>query len=377
MKPLFTPAGSKAQAVFMNAQNVPTVTKSNTAVKMTETEMNRVRDLKKQLDGGNLMALSGFCGNVFDALGKISDDVLAHSTIKDLDFLGESMTMVLTGTASVNFQSLNTPKSRVPVIGKVIDRLKNVKAKVAGQYQLVSEQIAKRLTEVDVTIKNLVTLESKLVKMYDANLVEYRELQLHSFAAKARYEEIDAETEAFAKNLNDDSDPFDHQQVADARRYLTNLQMTIATIETLQLEAYQTAQMIRDLQQIAVRMVDKFGMIKKYTFPNWKKKFAVVTIGNTFQQAAVMANTIDDANNQLARDTARTIRETGVAVAKLSQRGVYDLETLEFVQNEILTGAQEVRAAVDEGIKKRNELMARAAQMKLELQSTTMKAISK
>lgn len=377
MKNSFSPTSAKKSSVVINTSTVPSVMNTNSVASLSVEEMNRVRDLKLKLSTRDMSSLLSYGDNIYDNLGKITDTVLANTTVKDLDFLGESMANVLAGTQAVNFQSLAAPKSKVPVIGKMIDRVKNVKAKVTSQYNLVSEQISKTLVEVDKVIVNLKNHDSSLGQMYDANTAEYRELQLHTIAAKSRYEEIGAEADAFERTLTVDSDPFDHQQLADARRYLENLDMTISNMEALSLDAYQTAVMIRQSQQNAVRLIDKFGMVKKFTFPNWKKKFAVALIGRDTQRGAELANTIDDANNQLARETAAMVRQTGVAVAKLSQRGVYDLETLEFVNTEFQSGAQELQQIAADGATARAELMVRVQQMKQDLQTTTLKVISK
>lgn len=375
MKPLFTPTAQKPKVVDENARGIVTMVSSKEVGSLSPIEQQTVLALKQELVNGGLTSLVAFGSKLGDNFSKISDKVLEHATVADIDFLNTHMTQIMLQTQSLNVQAMNAPPSSIPLIGGFIDRIKNVKAKVTSQYAKVNDQIQKSLEGVDLTISNITTQGDALEQMYLANTEEYRSLRYHVIAAKMRYEEVDAETNAFAKTLTVESDPFDHQQVADARRYLNNLDMTITNFEVMGTDAILTAKMIREAQQNAVLLVDKFGMVKKFTYPNWKKKFGLALITADQLKAATLANAIDDANNELVRNTATALKQSSVKIAKLSQRGVLDVATLEFVNTEMYSAAEEVARVTADGAKQRKELVARAEQMKQQLLTNRTKEV--
>lgn len=375
MKPMFSPAASKSsdgykvsQPAGLGSTNVPAVAKSALLTKMSPADLGEIQKIRSKLSPRTAAALMEAIGGTPGDVDKIADQLLAHSKASDISIVGQKMTDIVVLAKSVNVSLLNE-RSRVPLIGGWIDRMRNNKERVVAQFDSTSDQIMKIVQEVDTSVKKAQSNIQMLEKLYDANLAEYHNWEIQLAALQLEHEQIDAETVAFQKSLPDNPDPFDVQQVARAKQYLDDVSKAIANTEMMAMSCIQTAPQILAVQQGGNYLIDKFATVKRFTLPSWKKKFALSLTIDDNAKGAQLANMIDDANNEFARDIATKLKLSSVAAAKSSQRGVYDLATFEFVNSELIAGVDEVAAITQQGVKDREALSVRLIQMKQELQT--------
>lgn len=379
MKPQFSPVAHKPSDAFRPNStsavivsgvdtNMPAIATSAMVRRLTPNDQSVVLGLRQSLSKRDPNVLTNYGAAIPAEMSKMADTLLEHAKASDISFVGTKMTEVIAKAKGINVSALNGNKSHVPFIGKYIDEFKNSRAKVTGRFDVVCKQIEHTVAEVDTFCAGITKRQIALEELYQANLREYHQLHLHIVAAKLHHEETQAEMESFAASLTAGADPFDVQQLADAKRYLTNLGITISNLERQEMSAVQFAPQTRLVQQGGAQLLDKFGMVKTFTIPSWKKKFALALTIEENKQGAALANLIDDANNEFARDTATALKQTSIDVAKANQRGVYDIETIEFVQAELISGVDEVVKITTQGDKDRETVSARLAQMKQELQ---------
>ncbi|NEU35014.1 toxic anion resistance protein, partial [bacterium LRH843] len=87
--------------------------------------------------------------------------------------------------------------------------------------------------------------------------------------------------------------------------------------------------MIRIIQSNNLMLVDKFYAIKNITLPAWKNQISLAISLNEQKNSVQLANTIDDATNDLLKRNADLLHQNSVDTAKANQRSVIDIETLE------------------------------------------------
>lgn len=366
----FAPKPIRDMSVIENASssNTTSIAKTSKSINLTTADQIAVRALRQQLSKNDSNNLLSFGMGIQDEFAKMADELLEHTRAQDISFVGEHLTNVVVKAKGINISTMNGNKSRIPVLGKYLDQMRNSRDRITSRFDTVSVQIEQSIGEVDKFCVGISARLKTLEDLFQANVREYKQLNLHIIAAKMAHEEISAETEAFIEVLPDNADPIDVQQIADAKRYLTNLSMTISNLERQSMAAVHFGPQVRMVQQEGLQLLDKFGMIKKFTIPSWKKNFALALTIDEHTRGAALANMIDDANNQFARDAATAQKQTSIAIAKSNQRGVFDLETIEHVQSEIITGMDELVKIVSDGDKERKAISNRLAEMKQELQ---------
>mgnify|MGYP003341000178 FL=1 len=143
-------------------------------------------------------------------------------------------------------------------------------------------------------------------------------------------------------------------------------------MQVLQQSAMQTLPMIRIIQSNNMMLVDKFYAIKNITLPAWKNQISLAISLNEQRNSVQLANTIDDATNELLKRNADLLHQNSVDTAKANQRSVIDIETLEHVQNTLIKTVNDVIQIQKEGMQKREEASTRIKALQSNLQQLVL-----
>ena len=149
------------------------------------------------------------------------------------------------------------------------------------------------------------------------------------------------------------------QKIYDLNHLANNLEKRVSDLQVLQQSAMQTLPMIRIIQSNNLMLVDKFYAIKNITLPAWKNQISLAISLSEQKNSVQLANTIDDATNELLRRNADLLHQNSVDTAKANQRSVIDIETLEHVQNTLIKTVNDVIQIQKEGVQKRTEATVR------------------
>jgi len=93
---------------------------------------------------------------------------------------------------------------------------------------------------------------------------------------------------------------------------------------------------------------------------------------NEQRNSVQLANTIDDATNELLKRNADLLHQNSVDTAKANQRSVIDIETLEHVQNTLIKTVNDVIQIQKEGMQKREEASTRIKALQSNLQQLVL-----
>ena len=99
----------------------------------------------------------------------------------------------------------------------------------------------------------------------------------------------------------------------------------------------------------------------------------VLTLGMHHTQKAIEAqNEITEMTNKLFRQNAETLKSNTIEAARASERGIVDLETIKYTNEQLITAFEEVRQIQIEGSKSRAEAKAQLRQLEVELKNRLM-----
>jgi len=116
-----------------------------------------------------------------------------------------------------------------------------------------------------------------------------------------------------------------------------------------------------------ITLIEKFDNIKTLTIPSWKKQFTLAVSMLEQKKSMELASKIDDATNDLIRKNADLLRQNTLQNAQVNQRSAIDIETLEYVQNTLISTLQDVVAIEQEGARNRQAADEKMITMKSEL----------
>lgn len=333
-----------------------------------------VQSLAATLDVGRKETLFAFGRDVAKHTAEDADKMLGQVRASDMDVLGAKLTGIVTTAQSLNLHALSATRSRIPVLGGLIDKFRLGKDEFMQRFKTVKEQIDGLVGEIDQMQAGLTARIESLEQSFASVKQEHRLLGLHIAAGQVAI----SQTQQNIAQLQAQADAGQLagvrvQDLQDSTAAVATLDKRIADLRVLQHAALQTLPMIRMVQSNSHMLIEKFHTVKELTLPAWKRQFTLSLTLNEQRNAVQLADSIDNATNDFLRENANLLQQNTVSTAKANQRLVIDVETLQHVQDTLLTTVQEVIKINQEGMAHRRGVSEQLSTMRAQLQSNFTK----
>jgi uncharacterized protein YaaN involved in tellurite resistance len=338
------------------------------ALGLEDADRAEVAALAQGLDITQRDALLRFGRDASQHSANYADEMLGQVRAGDVEALGGKLTEIVASAQSLNLHALGQKRSRMPLIGGLIDKVRQSKDELVNQFSSVKTNIERLMGEVTAMQTGLQARIASLDEGFDAVKTEYRQLGLHIAAAQVaqhglRQRVADGQQRASLGQLNALQTQALHDNIAGNDL----LDKRIADMRVLQHSALQTLPMIRLVQTNNSLLIEKFHTVKELTLPAWKRQFMLALSLSEQRNAVSLAGNIDDATNAFLRENALLLKQNTVATAQSNQRMVIDVATLQDVQNTLLSTVQEVIKINQDGAKQRAEVAGQLSQMREQL----------
>lgn len=301
-----------------------------------------------------------------EAAGKtaaFSSQLLDQVRNSDLDEAGGKLGEVVRIARSLNLDSF-AGKSKLPLIGGLVDRMRASKGELVQKFSSTNTQIEQLMQDVARQQGTQSQRVGEFDRMHDIVLEERHALGVHVAAGKVRLAELAHEERALA-GLEDPQSRTRRAEVGNAIRLLDK---RVGDLAVMQHAADQSLPMIRLIQANAIQLIEKFNAVRTITIPSWKRQFAIQLSLDEQKNAVELSNAIDDATNEIMRRNADLMRQTSVETAKANQRAVIDIATLRHVHEQLIQTVEEVRAIHREGAEQRRQAETDLARMRDDVQ---------
>lgn len=308
-----------------------------------------------------------FGRDVAEHTSQYADSLLDQVQNTDLDDAGAKLAQVVSVARALNLGPLSNQRSRIPVIGGFIDKMRLKGGDLMGRFDTTRVQIEKLLTEVQTTQVGLVERNRSLESMYSAVVEEHRMLGIHVVAGRLRLHDLSLHSDELRPQVG--NDPSKLQRLADHDALIANLEKRVGDLTVLQQNAFQSLPSIRIIQSNNQLLIDKFHTIREVTVPAWKRQFVLLLSLNEQRNAVDLADTIDNTTNDLLKSNAALLHRNSVETAEANQRLVIDVETLQKVQNTLIQTVDDVLKIQREGVQKRADATKQIEAMRRDLQA--------
>jgi uncharacterized protein YaaN involved in tellurite resistance len=114
-------------------------------------------------------------------------------------------------------------------------------------------------------------------------------------------------------------------------------------------------------------MVEKIQGSIVNTIPLWKSQMVLALGMHHSQQAMEAQREVTNVTNELLRKNADKLKMGSIEVAKESERGIVELETLKYTNEQLISTLEEVQSIQAEGRQKRAEAEIELAKIEGEL----------
>ena len=195
-----------------------------------------------------------------------------------------------------------------------------------------------------------------LDKMYDMNLLYFKELSMYILAGKQKLEQVrNTELPSLLSKANLSGLPEDAQAANDLSSMCDRFEKKIHDLELTRMVSIQMAPQIRLVQNNDSMMTEKIQSTLVNTIPLWKSQM-VLALGLAHSQQAIQAQRdVTDMTNQLLKQNADALKMGTLETAKESERGIVDIETLQYTNQSLISTLDEVMKIQEEGRQKRKE----------------------
>jgi len=250
------------------------------------------------------------------------------------------------------------------------NKMTAIRAKYASAEKNVNT-IAGTLEQHQITLMKDVSM---LDKMYDQNVVYFKELSMYILAGKQRLHDAEEnELPALRKKAEDSGLPEDAQAANDFANQIDRFSKKLHDLELTRTISLQMAPQIRLIQNNDTLMTEKIQSTLVNTIPLWKSQMVLAIGVHHSAQAASAQREVTNMTNQLLRKNAETLKVATIDTAKESERGIVDIETLQATNRNLIETLDEVARIQSEGRERRAGAEAELARIEGELKGELLK----
>lgn len=237
------------------------------------------------------------------------------------------------------------------------------------------ERVVKALKDNQMRLmKDNATLD----KMYDMNIVYFKELTMYILAGKKKLAEVqNTELPALVEKAEETGRPEDAQAARDLEERIVRFERKLSDLELTRVIAMQTAPQIRMVQNNEIAMIEKIQTTLVNTIPLWKNQM-VLSLGIANAADAVKAqNAVNKTTNELLRKNADMLQSSTTQIAEETERGIVDIETLQHTNETLIQTFDDVLRIQQEGRQKRAEAEVEIRRLEDELKSKLLEMQNK
>lgn len=336
-------------------------------------DYEKVLAASRDLDSSNGVTVAEFGKNIALKTASYTDDLLNLVKNKNLDETGQKLNQVVRVAQSLNTNMVLSPSKSTGFLGNILNKFRGMKTSFNENFNTTKEQIDALLLEVETSQGGLKKRIDTLGLMYDGVQSEYKQLGIYVAAGKLKAQEIQNQISELTVQHQDQ---LTTQKIYELNHVANNLDKRISDLTILQQSALQTLPMIRIIQSNNAMLVDKFYAIKNITLPAWKNQISLAISLHEQKSSVQLANSIDDATNDLLKRNADLLHQNSVDTAKANQRSVIDVETLEHVQNVLIKSVNDVIQIQKDGQQKREQAEVRLKQLQQNFKTNLLAHVS-
>lgn len=330
---------------------------------LTAEEQEMVDSFASKIDVENTAQIMQYGAGTQKKMADFSDEALKNVKSQDLGEVGDLLTDVVGELRGFDAEE---EKGLFGFLKKQANKIENLKNK----YDKAEANVEKIMDSLEKHQVRLLKDSAMLDKMYQQNLLYFKELSMYILAGRKSLSEVrngklkDLEEKARVSGL-----PEDAQAAKDLDSKCSRFEKKIHDLELTRMISLQTAPQIRFVQNNDIMMAEKIQTTLVNTIPLWKSQM-VLALGIAHStEAASAQRQVSDVTNELLKKNAETLHMASVETAKESERGIVDMETLKKTNAELIQTLDDVMKIQKEGRLKRQTAEAEMQRMENELKA--------
>ena len=316
---------------------------------LSPEEQKMVNDFAEKIDITNSQMVLQYGAASQKKLSDFSETALSRVKTKDMGETGELITNLISELQGFD-ATTEQPKGIFGFFKKTSNSIEQLKTRYDSADKNV-ERIKAQLEDHQVTLMKDITM---LDKMYELNLVYFKELTMYILAGKKKLAEVRAnDLKAAQEKAQRTQLPEDAQAARDLADLCDRFEKKLYDLELTRNVSIQMGPQIRLIQSNDTMMAEKIQTTIVNTIPLWKNQM-VLALGIAHSRQAMQAErAVTDATNELLKKNAATLKQGTIEIAKESERGIVDIETLQQTNKQLIETLDELNKIRADGKAKR------------------------
>ena len=328
---------------------------------LTDEEKQMVDSFAQQIDVRDSAMVLQYGAGAQKKMADFSETALSGVRTKDLGEVGGLITDVVTELRSFDateekglFGFFKKGASKVDALRTRYDKAE------ANVNKIVEALKGHQMT----LMKDAATLD----KMYELNLTYFKELTMYLLAGKKKLAEVrSVDLAKLTEQARISGRAEDAQAAQDLEAMCTRFEKKLGDLDLTRTIAMQTAPQIRLVQNNEIVLVEKIQTTIVNTIPLWKSQMVLALGIANSAEAARAQNAVTNMTNDLLKKNAEMLHTSTVDIARESERGIVDIETLKNTNETLIKTFDEVMQIQAEGRQKRAEAEAEMRRLEADL----------
>mgnify|MGYP002550196786 FL=1 len=316
---------------------------------LSPEEQKMVNDFAEKIDLTNSQMVLQYGAASQKKLSDFSETALSRVKTQDMGETGELITGLIAELQGFDANA-EQPKGILGFFKKTSNSIEQLKTRYDSADKNVERIKAKLEDHQVVLMKDIAMLD----KMYEYNLVYFKELTMYILAGKKKLADVRAnELKAAQEKAQRTQLPEDAQAARDLADMCGRFEKKLYDLELTRNVSIQMGPQIRLIQSNDTMMAEKIQTTIVNTIPLWKNQM-VLALGIAHSQQAMAAErAVTDATNELLKKNAATLKQGTIDIAKESERGIVDIETLQQTNKQLIETLDELNKIRADGKVKR------------------------
>ena len=344
--------------------------------KLTPEQLVQAQNYAVALKDSRQNAITDYGKEVQDQMSQFTDEVIGNVKSKEVGEIGDTLQSLVTSLNSADPEKLSGDKK--PKIFWLFKKIKDSVFEMTAKYQEVSAQIGKIATKLENQENDLLKNNDMLDEMYTANQKYFQQLNTLIVGGQIRRDELNKEMAALQADVDaGKADQMDVQNFQDMKAQADRLDQRLSDLMLTREITIQQAPQIRLIQNNNSVLSEKIQSSITTAIPLWKNQVAIALSLLSQKDAVKAQDAVANTTNELLKKNSEMLHESTVDVAKASQRGLVDVDTLKETQENLISTIQEVMQIQSEGTQKRQAIEGELAQMEDHLKTALIPSDSK
>ena len=334
---------------------------------LSPEEQQMVNDFAEKIDITNSQMVLQYGAASQKKLSSFSETALSRVKTKDMGETGQLITSLIGELQG--FDATEQSKGIFGFFKKPVQSIETLKTRYESADKNV-ERIKTQLEDHQVTLMKDITM---LDKMYELNLVYFKELTMYILAGKKKLAYVrENDLKAAQEKAQRTQLPEDAQAARDLADLCDRFEKKLYDLELTRNVSIQMGPQIRLIQSNDTMMAEKIQTTIMNTIPLWKNQM-VLALGIAHSQEAMKAErAVTDATNELLKKNAATLKQGTIDIAKESERGIVDIETLKQTNKQLIETLDELNKIRADGKAKRANAEQELGRIEGELRAKLM-----